>query len=62
MTIIDAPPSTVLSPAFFDEVVYLLRRLVVHGAEQEMLFRVMDVASHARDKSTTVKSCTCCQH
>jgi hypothetical protein len=62
MTIIDAPQTTVLTPAFFDEVVYLLRRLVVHGAEQEMLFRVMDVASQARDKSTMVKSCNCHKH
>jgi hypothetical protein len=62
MTIIDAPQTIVLSPAFFDEVVYLLRRLVVHGAEQEMLFRVMDIASHAQGKSTTVKSCDCHQH
>jgi hypothetical protein len=40
---------------------YLLRRVVVHGDEQELLFRVVSIASEARAKSTTVKFCGCCR-
>jgi hypothetical protein len=59
MAPVDAPSHTVLPVGFLDEVMYLLRRLVVHGEEQQMLFRVMDTASRVRHTSTSVKSCDC---
>lgn len=34
---------------------FLLRRVVVHGEEQELLFKVMDAASRAKAKSTPVQ-------
>lgn len=61
MTIIDAPATIVLPASFIDEVMWLLRKVVVHGDEQTMLFRVVDIANEARKTSTTVKSCTCCK-
>lgn len=55
MTILDAPETNVLPTTFLDDVMFLLRRVVVHGEEQELLFKVMDAASRAKAKSTPVQ-------
>lgn len=59
MAPVHAPSQTTVPAAFLDEVIYLLRRVVVHGEEQELLFKVVDTASNARRNATAVKSCGC---